>query len=132
MVDLDGTMCLLNGRSPYDETCVRQDRPNPAVLRTVWAMHHAGYLVVFMSGRSEGCRADTEDWLREHYQFIYEGLFMRASGDTRRDAVVKSELFDLHVRDRFNVVAVFDDRDQVVAMWRSMGLTVFQVAPGAF
>jgi hypothetical protein len=30
------------------------------------------------------------------------------------------------------VVAVFDDRDQVVRMWRSLGLTVFQVAEGNF
>jgi len=30
------------------------------------------------------------------------------------------------------VVAVLDDRNQVVEAWRSMGLTVLQVADGAF
>ena len=30
------------------------------------------------------------------------------------------------------MVGVFDDRDQVVQMWRSLGLTVFQVADGDF
>jgi hypothetical protein len=57
---------------------------------------------------------------------------MRAAGDTRADAVVKRELFDAHIRDRYAVTAVFDDRDSVVAMWRGLGLTVFQVAYGAF
>jgi hypothetical protein len=31
-----------------------------------------------------------------------------------------------------NVFAVFDDRQQVVDMWRDNGLTVFQVAEGDF
>jgi hypothetical protein len=30
------------------------------------------------------------------------------------------------------VIAVFDDRNQVVRMWRDLGLTVFQVADGNF
>ena len=33
---------------------------------------------------------------------------------------------------RTSVAAVLDDRDSVVAMWRAMGLTCLQVAPGAF
>ena len=31
-----------------------------------------------------------------------------------------------------NVAMVFDDRQQVVDMWRDNGLTVFQVADGDF
>ena len=34
--------------------------------------------------------------------------------------------------DRYRVVGVFDDRLQVVRMWRALGLTVFQVAEGDF
>ena len=30
------------------------------------------------------------------------------------------------------MVGVFDDRMQVVRMWRALGLTVFQVADGDF
>jgi hypothetical protein len=36
------------------------------------------------------------------------------------------------VRDNFDVQFVLDDRDQVVEMWRAMGLTCLQVAPGNF
>ncbi|RKR92639.1 putative kinase [Micromonospora pisi] len=133
LVDLDGTMCLHEGRrSPYDETLVGGDAPNMPVRSAVLAMVHAGHRVVFMSGRSEGCREATEKWLAEHYPYAYEGLFMRAAGDGRDDAVVKLELFNAHVRDRYRVAAVFDDRDRVVRMWRSLGLTVFQVADGDF
>jgi len=45
---------------------------------------------------------------------------------------VKQELYDAHIRDRYEVVFCLDDRDQSVAFWRSLGLACFQVAPGNF
>jgi len=57
---------------------------------------------------------------------------MRAAGDMRKDAIVKAEIFDREIRHRWDVTAVFDDRQQVVRMWRSLGLTVFAVAEGDF
>ena len=132
LVDIDGTVALHGTRSPFDETRVHEDRPNRPVIRAVVAMCVANHALIFMSGRSESCRAATEDWLRRHVSPAWDGLYMRAAGDFRKDSVVKAELFDRHVRDRWDVQAVFDDRDQVVRMWRDLGLTVFQVADGNF
>lgn len=44
----------------------------------------------------------------------------------------KLDLFNEYVRENCDVQYVFDDRQQVVDMWRSLGLTVMQVAPGDF
>jgi hypothetical protein len=135
LVDIDGTAALRRerGRGPYDETRVGEDLPNEAVLRVVRALVAVtGCKVIFMSARSEGCREATEVWLAKHYGLRYEKLLMRAAGDGRRDWVVKSELFDEHIRYGYRVIAVFDDRNQVVRMWRALGLTVFQVADGDF
>jgi hypothetical protein len=132
MVDIDGTVALMHGRSPYDESRVGDDRPNPPVVAAVRAMHAAGHRVIFCSGRTEDCRDATERWLAEHVGVPYEALHMRAAGDIRKDAVVKAELFDTHIRAGYHVVAVFDDRRQVVEAWRALGLTVFQVAEGNF
>ena len=132
MFDIDGTVALMSGRSPYDETRVHEDGPNAAVIEAVRAMHAAGYAVVFCSGRTEASRAATEKWLHEHVRVPFEALYMRAVGDQRRDSIVKAELFDRHIRFAFDVLAVFDDRQQVVDAWRALGLTVFQVAPGDF
>jgi predicted kinase len=132
LVDVDGTAALMGDRNPYDETCVWDDKPNRPVIAVVKAMHAAGHRVIFMSGRTEGCRADTARWLGVHVNVIHDGLYMRAAGDGRADSIVKAELFDRHVRGWFDVRAVFDDRDQVVRMWRAMGLTVLQVAEGNF
>jgi predicted kinase len=132
MVDIDGTVALMCGRSPYDETRVHEDTPNAAVIAAVWAMHAAGHAVIFCSGRTAACREATEEWLAEHVAVPYEALHMRAAGDGRKDSIVKVEIFNREIRHKYDVVAVFDDRRQVVDAWRALGLTVFQVAPGDF
>lgn len=134
MVDLDGTVALLD-RSPFDESRVITDRPNTAVIETVRALSEQGLVVMFMSGRTAGCRADTEAWLHQHVitdRMPWCGPYMRKVGDGRPDHVVKLELFDRYVRDHYDVRMVLDDRDSVVALWRSIGLTCLQVAPGNF
>ncbi len=132
LVDIDGTVAVMTGRGPYEEHRVGEDSPNPPVIALVRALHAGGYRVVFCTGRSEACRGDTASWLDAHVGVPYEALLMRAARDGRKDWVVKAELFDRHVRHRYRIVAVLDDRDQVVRMWRTMGLTVLQVGEGNF
>ena len=58
---------------------------------------------------------------------------MRAADDKRRDDAVKYDLFNEHVRDKFRVNLVLDDRAQVIRLWRDMlGLPTWQVAKGTF
>ena len=132
LVDIDGTVALMSGRSPYDESRVSQDRPNEPVIRVVRALHAAGYRIVFCSGRTDACRADTADWLAAHVGVPYEALHMRAAGDQRKDSIVKAEIFEKHIKHAYRIVGVLDDRVQVVRMWRALGLTVLQVAEGDF
>jgi predicted kinase len=138
LVDLDGTVALLD-RGPYDESCVSTDRPNAPVITAVRALVRCGHTPVFMSGRTEGCRRETESWLSHHVLGPDSNLgvqeirlHMRSVGDVRPDHVVKLELFNAHVRHRYDVRLVLDDRDQVVRLWRSLGLTCLQVAEGNF
>lgn len=131
LVDVDGTLALMGDRSPYDTTRVGEDTANTVVADLAVTIRESGHELVVMSGRDEVCRPDTERWL-EHNLGEYAELHMRAEGDRRADYVVKAELFDAHVRDRWNVVGVLDDRTQVVRMWRSIGLTCLQVADGDF
>lgn len=131
MVDIDGTVALRGARSPFDETKVGEDEPNHPVITLVQTMHHSGYSIVFTSGRTEECRRDTETWLRKHVVEDF-ALFMRASGDVRKDSIIKTEIYERDVRPRYNVLCVLDDRNQVVQAWRASGLTCLQVADGDF
>lgn len=131
LVDIDGTVALAQGRSPYDEGRVHEDLPNLPVIAVATALVAQGNALVFMSGRTAGCREATLLWLRQYFTCEF-ALFMRPVGDTRKDSLVKVELFDAHVRLQFQVTCVLDDRNQVVDMWRALGLTCLQVAPGDF
>ncbi|MFE0605199.1 RNA ligase [Streptomyces sp. NPDC058892] len=132
MCDIDGTLALTGDRGPYDFTRCELDLLNEPVRQALDAFRRAdGDTVVLLSGRSEEYRAQTESWLRRH-EVPYDELWMRAAGDTRRDDVVKAELFDAHVRHRYAVRVSLDDRDRVVAVWRRMGLPTWQVNYGDF
>lgn len=136
LVDIDGTAAKIHNRSPFDWSNVGRDLPNTPVLNVVRAMRAAGYAVVFLSGRDSAARSETVRWL-ERYLGWSEGpdyaLFMRARNDMRKDSIVKRELFDAHIRGRYFVELVLDDRDQVVSLWRrELGLTCLQVDYGDF
>lgn len=125
-------MALRKDRGPYDEMRVHRDAPNPPVIATVRALRAAGSEVIFCSGRTDGCRRATEAWLAGHVLPDHAGLYMRKAGDVRKDAVVKEEIYRLHIEPFYDVLLVLDDRNRVVAMWRALGLTVLQVADGDF
>jgi predicted kinase len=131
--DIDGTLALNNnGRSPYDWARVGEDKINEPVLEALEAFQDTyGDKIILLSGRDGSCQPQTVDWLIKN-SVSYDELHMRAAGDTRPDDIVKAELFDKHVRDRFAVRLVLDDRDRVVALWRHMGLPTWQVNYGNF
>lgn len=150
MCDLDGTLALIEGRSPYDATdCDIKDRPNWPVIQTVLAMHAQGVKIIFMSGRDVKYRPETERFIEKYcreidlkswgpngrvipYELHMRGELDLTKLDQRKDSIIKQELFDAHIAGKYNVLFVLDDRDQVCKLWRQMGLSCFQVAPGAF
>lgn len=134
IVDVDGTLAHMRDRGPFEWNRVGEDRADERIVALTELLMNGGDRrldIVVVSGRDAVCRVETEDWLEAH-EIEYHALFMRPAGDTRKDAVVKAELFWNEIVPRWNVLGVLDDRDQVVAMWRSLGLLCLQVAPGAF
>lgn len=139
--DIDGTLALKGDRSPYDYSKVLEDKPNIPIIRIAWDLAETNR-ILFCSGRPDTCRQDTRDWLFKHmvspaFFPAENNLFMRdPSRDPvhaqRKDSIVKEEIYREQIEPFYEVLAVFDDRNQVVEMWRSLGLTCLQVAPGAF
>ncbi len=138
--DLDGTLADIDHRrhlvrerpkrwGEFFEASVH-DLPNPPVIAAYRAFQNAPtpYELWIFSGRSDIVRAQTERWIATHVG-PYHRLRMRREGDHTADEVLKRS-WVLPVRDR--VLCVFDDRNKVVAMWRSLGIPCFQVAEGDF
>ena len=131
--DLDGTLAIHNGRGPFDYDKCDTDLVNEPVSDVVFAMIESGMAdqVIYLSGRPNSCREKSESWLY-HACAARGPLMMRETGDYRNDAIVKEEIYRRDIEPRYNVILILDDRDRVVNMWRSLGLTCLQVEPGNF
>lgn len=131
IVDTDGTVARMNGRGPYDGHLVHTDLPIDNVVALVRDIHNRGHRVIGVSGRDGKYGEITKQWWRDN-DIPFDEFYFRPEGDTRRDDIIKLEIFDQHIRNRFNVIGVLDDRNRVVQMWRELGLTTYQVADGDF
>jgi predicted ABC-type ATPase len=134
LIDLDGTVALKSperGFYDYDDR-VSLDLPNKPVIYVVRGMIHRGWYPIFLSGRMDSCATATRMWIQKHVYCGEFDLYMRKTGDHRPDYEVKDELFTRYVQGHYNVTVAFDDRNQVVDLWRAKGITTMQVADGAF
>lgn len=132
LCDMDGTIAKITNRSPYDWENVDRDEPNIPVIETIKALDKVGFPIFIVSGRDGRALEKTITWLEKH-QVPVQKILMRQPTDTRKDAIIKEEMFNDEIRGKYNVLMVFDDRDQVVELWRKkIGLKCFQVDYGNF
>lgn len=144
IVDIDGTLAHMTGRSPYDYTQVSTDVVDDVVRDLVWRYQAPdsgtglpGVYTIIVSGRKDECKKETIQWLNDN-DIKFDELHMRSADDVDKDGnelddrIVKRQIFDKWIRSRYNVKFVLDDRDRVVELWRSLGLKCLQVSEGAF
>ena len=137
--DLDGTLALVDHRRPLLDSerpdwhsfnkASLFDPPSSAVVSVARALAR-DYELWIVSGRSDAVELETRGWLAKH-EVPFDKLIMRSAADHRPDHELKRE-WALRYEFPANVLAVFDDRDSVVNMWRELGIPCFQVAPGDF
>jgi len=143
--DLDGTLALIdkrraistkdNGKMDWDKFFdpknIDLDQPNAPVIKTLQMFMDNGFRTVIFSGRSDKTFNATTNWLMNN-QVMWHQLQMRPEDKHFwPDNKLKQFWLDTLI-DYDDVFAVFDDRQQVVDMWRDNGLTTFQVADGDF
>ena len=139
--DIDGTLANIEHRRQYVASkpknwkafnaSMHLDTPHDDIVFLAKLFKQLGHRIILCSGRGEEQRKVTEKWLKDH-DIQYDALYMRKEQDYRSDNIVKSELLDQLLLDGYSPFMVFDDRDQVVDMWRKRGIRCCQVAPGDF
>lgn len=121
--DIDGTLAEKGERSPYDYSKVHLDTIIDPVADMVDENFRRGITVFILSGREDSCREQTEKWLDRNC-VNYNGLYMRKAGDKREDSIIKKEIYEQHIKGKYNVKYVVDDRKRVKRMWVEQGLFV--------
>ena len=143
--DLDGTLADItarrtistkdNGKMDWgvfqNPKNIDLDVPNQKVVDMLQMIDNTDrYQIWILSGRSDVTQDVTIDWLSNN-GINYDHLIMRPQ---KHLYMADNDLKQMWLDDIGvdNVAMVFDDRQQVVDMWRDNGLTVFQVDKGDF
>jgi predicted kinase len=128
--DIDGTLALMKNRGGYDWDKVDRDDVNLIVSEQIEFHKSKGRKIIIVTGRDAVCRDMTVDWLTT-YNIYFDHIFMRPENDFRKDTVIKKEIYENHIVDNYNIIAVYDDRLSVVLdTWHKLGLFVFNVNQG--
>lgn len=134
IIDIDGTLAIRGDRGVYDF-----DKADEDIL-----CHQVRYFLdlvdeqnknnrnypnlkmemIILSGREDKFRDVSTKWLNKN-EIPFDHFWMRKEGDKRPDFEVKKEIYDAMVKDKYNVFCVFDDRMQVIDMWKDEELYVF-------
>lgn len=146
--DLDGTLADIEDRRKFsdlgdgkiewskffDPNNIKMDKPKHDVINILKTFSKDGFSIAIFSGRSKDTEQETIKWL-ESNNIKWDILQMRPMSRAFKfmpDDKLKQMWLDEIFPDKEDIMAVFDDRDKVVNMWRSNGLTCCQVAPGNF
>ena len=137
--DLDGTLANIDHRLRYIqgekkdwETFYKEcvgDAPIHATLSILKALQKSGAEIYILTGRSDEVANETINWL-DIYGIVHGTyrLIMRPEGNHRRDDILKKQWYVSFPKQiRGDIVAVFEDRENVVAMWRELGVMCYQV-----
>lgn len=115
----------------FYKDCVN-DKPIAPNINLLCALQEYGATIIFVTGRPEKYMEETTEWLCNHLETDYVTLMMRENGDHRPDYIVKKEIYEKYIKPYYHIDGVFEDRKQCVDMWRSLGLTCYQVADGNY
>lgn len=140
--DLDGTLFDIAHRFHYIEgvkkdwdgffAAAKDDTVNDWCASLLLAMSDRGYDIVFVSGRNESARAETERQIdRIGFNHDEKHLYMRPEKSRVNDDVFKFGIYNTHLADR-DILFVLEDRARVARMWRARGLIVLQCDEGDF
>jgi phosphoglycolate phosphatase-like HAD superfamily hydrolase len=131
--DMDGTLCdtssivhLIEGEEKNFHAFHAASAECPARAEVVEAAREQaaqGRAVLIVTSREFIWRDLTLDWLVAQ-GVPYDALHMRIVADYRKDAVVKAEMLQHIKDDGFEVLEAWDDKDDVIALWKDHGITV--------
>ena len=131
VIDMDSTMCFNVTKRPwYGDGAAEgmiNDIPNTGVVDIVRDLSKI-YSIVVATGRDTTQAEVTKEWLAKQGIEVDE-FYFRTYKDFRKGVEVKKEQIT-DILEEYDVVAIFEDCEPIVQMYREMGLTVLQPNKG--
>ena len=141
--DVDGTLMDVEHRRkfvdgsqqvdwPAFEAATVDDTRHEHIFEIAECLKDGGHSIVIVSARKEYQREITEKQLSATMGVFWDYLFMRPDDSYEPDHEFKSRVLAELIKADWKPDMVFDDRNQVVEMWRAAGIPCLQVASGDF
>ena len=131
VIDMDSTVCFNTTKRPWFGEGAAEgmidDIPNPGVVAIVRELQRK-FPVIVVTGRDTTQADVTKQWLANQ-GIVPTSFYFRTKGDYRKGVEVKNELIN-QVLSKYDIVAIFEDCEPIVKMFRDMGLTVLQPNKG--
>lgn len=134
LCDIDHTIAnsfwrdgMIGGEGGWDayHAASKDDKPIIEVARMVWGLKATGFQVMGLTARPAKWRKLTMDWLLRH-NIQLDDILMRPDTAYHPAPEIKVNL----VKERFEleeIAMILDDRDDVVAAFKALGITAIQV-----
>ena len=139
IVDLDATLCFnTQGRPFFGDGCaegIKDDVPCEKMIATLKSLKDV--FIIFVTGREETpeITTATASWLKDNgfKDAVTRGhLYFRPEKDYSRGDICKKNIYEEKIKGRYNILAVFEDSQKCVDMYRNEGLLVLQPNNGTF
>ena len=131
VIDMDSTMCFNTTKRPWFGDGAAEgminDVPNTGMCDMIRKLQE-DFVIVVATGRDTTQEAVTKEWLAKQ-GINPDEFYFRTNKDCRKGVVVKKEQIEA-ILEKYDIVAIFDDCEPIVDMYREMGLTVLQPNKG--
>ena len=127
VIDMDSTMCFNTTKRPWFGEGAAEgmlnDVPNTGMCDMIRKLQE-DFVIVVATGRDTTQEVVTKEWLAKQ-GINADEFYFRTNKDYRKGVVVKKEQIEA-ILEKYDIVAIFDDCEPIVDMYREMGLTVLQ------
>ena len=131
VIDMDSTMCFNTTKRPWFGEGAAEgmlnDVPNTGMCDMIRKLQE-DFVIVVATGRDTTQEVVTKEWLAKQ-GINADEFYFRTNKDYRKGVVVKKEQIEA-ILEKYDIVAIFDDCEPIVDMYREMGLTVLQPNKG--
>jgi acid phosphatase class B len=139
IIDIDNTLCISNerfalakkenGKIDWDIAhmveLIEKDKPNHPMIDLAKKYKKDGFEVIILTGRPDSVRDITKEWL-DKYGIEYDQLIMRNwENNFLKAPIYKKKMYETIIKS--DVFCAYDDEEEIIQMWNSLGITAFKV-----
>lgn len=135
LCDIDGTVAnndhrqhFLEGKKDWDGffSELSNDIPIYSIIEKIKKHQFQGKDIIFLTGRPERYREETESWLKKYFNFKFR-LLMRKDNDLRNKVIAKEEILRENSIQSGSIHLIYENDEELINYWKTKEVSVYEV-----